>query len=111
MEQARQIMLDATEIFVSAASIWEIAIKARLGRLKGDPKEFVKAIEQSGFRELVISARYAATVYQLPLHHRDPFDRILIAQAISEPLRLLTADRTFSQYSDLVITTQKSRIS
>jgi len=109
--QARQIILDATDVFVSAASIWEIAIKARLGRLEGDPKEFVAAIEQSGFKELAISARHAAMVHELPLHHRDPFDRLLIAQALSEPLRLLTADRALGQYSDLVITIQRSRTS
>lgn len=102
-EKIRQTMLDATDIFVSAASIWEIAIKTTLGRLEGDPEEFITAIEQSGFRELFISARHAAAVYKLPLHHRDPFDRILIAQAISEPLCLLTSDRVLSQYSDLVI--------
>ena len=109
--QARQIMLDATEVFVSAASIWEIAIKARLGRLEGDPSEFVAAIDQSGFRELVISARHAAMVHQLPLHHRDPFDRMLVAQALSEPLRLLTSDRMLSQYSELVMTVHGPRIS
>ena len=109
--QTRQIMLDATEVFVSAASIWEIAIKARLGRLEGDPSEFVAAIDQSGFSELVISARHAAMVHQLPLHHRDPFDRMLVAQALSEPLRLLTSDRMLSQYSELVMTVQSPRIS
>ena len=109
--QARQIMLDATEVFVSAASIWEIAIKVRLGRLEGDPSEFVAAIDQSGFRELVISARHAAMVHQLPLHHRDPFDRMLVAQALSEPLRLLTSDRMLSQYSELVMTVHGPRIS
>ena len=107
--QAREIILNASNVFVSAASIWEIAIKARLGRLEGDPKEFVTSIEQSGFRELPISARHAALVHDLPLYHRDPFDRLLVAQALSEPLRLLTADRMLSQYSDLVITTQRSR--
>jgi PIN domain nuclease of toxin-antitoxin system len=102
--QARRIMLDATEVFVSAASIWEIAIKARLGKLDGDPSEFVAAIDQSGFRELVISARHAAMVHILPQHHRDPFDRLLIAQALCEPLRLLTADSMPGQYSELVMT-------
>ena len=108
---ARQIMLDAANVFVSAASIWEIAIKTRLGRLEGDPKEFANAIEQSGFTELAISARHAAMVYHLPFHHRDPFDRLLIAQALSEPLRLLTSDGILSRYSELVTTTQKSRTS
>jgi len=107
--QAREIILNATDVFVSAASIWEIAIKARLGRLEGDPREFVDAIEQSGFKELAISARHAAAVHELPLYHRDPFDRILIAQTLSEPLRFLTADKTLGQYSDLVITTQRLR--
>lgn len=107
--QAREIILNATDVFVSAASIWEISIKARLGRVEGEPREFVTAIEQSGYKELAISARHAAAVHELPLHHRDPFDRILIAQALSEPLRLLTTDRMLSQYSDLVIATQRAR--
>lgn len=76
------------------------------GKLEGDPKEFVESIGQSGFRELAISAHHAAKVYELPLYHRDPFDRLLIAQAIFEPLRLLTADNTLAQYSDLVMTVQ-----
>jgi PIN domain nuclease of toxin-antitoxin system len=102
--QARQIMVDATDVFVSAVSIWEIAIKSRIGRLEGDPNEFVDAIEKSGFQELAIAARHAAMVHALPLYHRDPFDRLLVAQALSEPLRLLTADRVLSQYSEMVIT-------
>jgi len=94
--QVRRIMLSATNIFVSSASIWEIAIKARLGKLEGDPNEFAEAIGQSGFQEIAITARHAAKVYDLPLYHRDPFDRLLIAQAISEPLRLLTADKALA---------------
>ena len=101
--RARQIILDATEVFVSAASIWEIAIKVKIGKLEGDPHEFAAAIAGSGFRELLISARHAATVHELPFYHRDPFDRMLIAQALSEPLRLLTADGMLAQYSELVM--------
>lgn len=100
--QARQILLDAAAVFVSAASVWEIAIKVRLGKLEGDPHTFAAAISQSGFHELPISARHAARVYELPLYHRDPFDRLLIAQALSEPLRLLTADSVLCKYSELV---------
>ena len=100
---ARQIILEAAEVFVSAASIWEIAIKAKIGKLEGDPHEFVAAIDKSGFHELPIMARHAAKVYELPLYHRDPFDRMLIAQALSEPLRLLTADGMLAQYSELVM--------
>ena len=62
------------------------------------------AIDQSGFRELVIAARHAAMVHTLPQHHRDPFERLLIAQALCEPLRLLTADKMPGQYSELVTT-------
>ena len=106
-DPTRQMMLRATEVYVSAASIWEIAIKTKLGKLAGNPDEFVKAIEQSGFQELIISAGHAAKVYDLPHYHRDPFDRLLIAQAIYEPLHLLTADKLLSRYSDLVITVKR----
>jgi PIN domain nuclease of toxin-antitoxin system len=102
--RARRIMTDATEVFVSAASIWEISIKAKLGKLAGDPNEFAEAITQSGFQELAITARHAAKIYDLPSYHRDPFDRLLIAQAICEPLKLLTADKMLARYSELIIT-------
>jgi len=101
--EARQIMLDADEVIVSAASIWEIAIKTKIGKLEGNPAEFVKAIGASGFRELKISARHAAKVHDLPLYHRDLFDRLLIAQVLVEPMRLLTADSVLEQYSELVM--------
>jgi PIN domain nuclease of toxin-antitoxin system len=102
--QARRIMLDATEVFVSSVSIWEIAIKAKIGKLAGDPNEFVEAISHSGFQEIAITARHAAKIYDLPSYHHDPFDRLLIAQAICEPLKLLTADKMLARYSELVIT-------
>jgi len=100
---ARRQMLAAERIFVSAASIWEIAIKARLGKIDGDPQRLALAIEDSGFMELPVSAQHAARVAQLPLHHHDPFDRLLVAQAISEPLLLLTADQALAPYGELVI--------
>jgi len=73
------------------------------GKLEGDPNEFVEAISQSGFQEIAITARHAAKTYDLPSYHRDPFDRLLIAQAICEPLKLLTADQILTRYSELVI--------
>lgn len=88
----------AEAVYVSAASIWEIAIKSRLGKIEGDPEALVGAIETSGFLELAVTARHAAAVARLPLHHTDPFDRLLIAQAFSEPLTLLTADDSLSAY-------------
>ena len=99
---ARQRMQAAAEIYVSAASIWEIAIKARLGKITGDPEQFADAIAASGFIELPVAARHAARVAQLPLHHHDPFDRVLVAQSLSEPLLLLTADAVLTQYGELV---------
>jgi PIN domain nuclease of toxin-antitoxin system len=99
---ARQAMLAAEEVHVSAASIWEIAIKAGLRRLGGDAQAMLDAIAASGFRELAVSGRHAAAVQGLPSHHGDPFDRLLIAQAIVEPLHLLTADPVLARYSELV---------
>ena len=96
--KAREIILSADEVIVSAASIWEIAIKTKIGKLEGDPAEFVEAIATSGFRELKISGVHSAKVHELPLHHRDPFDRILIAQALEENLTILTHDHAFVSY-------------
>lgn len=101
---ARHMILDADEVFVSAASIWEVAIKAGLGKLDGDVNLLVSEIESSGFIELPVRIAHTAMVRKLPDIHRDPFDRLLIAQAMSEPLHLMTADNSLAAYSDLVIT-------
>ena len=92
------------EVLFSAVSIWEIAIKQQIGRLSPDvtPEELAEAAVEMGFEELPVTAAHAAGVRRLPLHHRDPFDRLLVAQAIHEPARLLTADETLVRYSDLV---------
>ncbi len=102
IKPAKDLILSAEVVYVSSASIWEIAIKTGLGKIKGDLREIASAIELSGFVELPVSARHAARVATLPNHHSDPCDRLLIAQALSEPLLLLTADRTLAQYSDVV---------
>src|SRR2546422_10819709 len=65
-------------VFVSAASIWEIAIKTKLGVIKADPADVEEAIQGSGFENLPITSRHAVQVAQLPMHHRDPFDRMLV---------------------------------
>ena len=103
---ARDRIVSASEVFVSSASIWEASIKARIGKLEADVGQLVREIPNSGFRELPISARHAAMAAQLPDIHRDPFDRMLVAQALCEPLRLLTADAILCQYSELVETIQ-----
>jgi PIN domain nuclease of toxin-antitoxin system len=99
---ARIYIFEAEDVFVSAASIWEAAIKIGLGRLEVSVSDLIQGIEASGFIELPITARQSATVADLPPYHRDPFDRLLIAQALHEPLRLLTVDASLKSYSDLV---------
>ncbi len=102
--EARSLLENASEVYVSAASIWEIAIKARLGKIEAVPQRTALAIEESGFIELPICSRHAIGVHSLPLHHSDPFDRLLIAQAMTEPLRLVTCDSIIEKYSnDLVL--------
>ncbi len=98
----RSRILKASDVYISSASIWEATIKIHLKKLDADVDQIVEAITESGFSELPISARHAATVSRLPDIHRDPFDRILFAQAISEPLTFLTADTELKNYSDLV---------
>jgi PIN domain nuclease of toxin-antitoxin system len=94
---------DADAVFVSSASIWEIAIKVRLGKLRAKPKELVENLQQYDFLQLPILMKHAELVAELPPHHNDPFDRLLVAQAIVEPLHLLTVDPKLRSYSELVI--------
>ena len=93
-----------TEVLFSAASIWEIAIKSGLGRsdFAFDAEEIAQAALDTGFTEVAVRAKAAALVARLPLLHRDPFDRVLVAQAIVEPATLYTADQRLVPYSDLV---------
>jgi PIN domain nuclease of toxin-antitoxin system len=103
---ARKLIADpANAVMVSAASLWEIAIKHALAR--GDmPISAMDAIgwfTESGYRLLDISPLHAAAVETLPALHNDPFDRLLVAQALAEPLRLLTRDRLVARYSDTII--------
>jgi len=99
---ARERITAATDVYVSSASIWEACIKVGIGKLEVDIDQLVAEIEHSGFRELAVSARHAAMVTRLPDIHCDPFERILVAQALCEPLRLLTADSILCGYSELV---------
>lgn len=101
-QSARNIILAASEVYISSASIWEAAIKSGIGKLKVDINRLVQEIANIGFRELPVSARHAAMVARLPDIHRDPFDRLLIAQALCGPLRFLTADSILRGYSELV---------
>lgn len=103
--QARAAILKSdNEVLFSAASIWEIAIKATLRRADFVARPDVVAEEalEIGFVELPVRSNIAARVADLPLIHRDPFDRLLIAQALVETAMLYTADRTLLAYSELV---------
>ena len=101
--RAYQIIQDADEVFVSAATIWEIAIKGALGKIQADVDALVAALEKNGFTELPVRMAHALQTRTLPLFHRDPFDRMLVSQAMVGQLQLLTADRRLHEYSPLVI--------
>lgn len=91
---------DEAALVVSAASAWEMAIKASLGRLRlpGTVDAYLAEKVGEGYRVLSVSAAHAARVEALPWHHRDPFDRLLAAQALEEGWRLITRDRVFRKY-------------
>lgn len=94
-----------TNVWISSASIWEIAIKHALGR--GDmpisSQDALRYFSDSGYRRLPIEAEHALAVEDLPAHHGDPFDRMLVAQALVEPMRLMTHDAIVALYSDTII--------
>lgn len=94
-------------VFVSAVTAWEIAIKHAIGKLEvpGDPSVFVPRRIRSGkFSDLPILTDHALTAGKLPLHHVDPFDRMLVAQAQYEGLSLITADKALAKYDVRVVT-------
>lgn len=100
---ARRLMTSAEAVYVSAKSIWEVAIKPPLGKIDADCGELLAAVEASGFIELPVRARHASAVAELPALHQDLSDRLLIAQAQTEPLRLLSAGPLLLRYSELVV--------
>ncbi len=94
----RALIADASNIvLVSAMTVAEIAIKTSLGKLDA-PDDLLPTLEAGGFDELTFKSRHAEVLRSLPWHHRDPFDRMLIAQAIAEQLTVLTADPHFAAY-------------
>ena len=95
---ARELLKDPNnELLVSAASLWEIAIKRALGKLSA-PEDLPELISAQGFGWLPVTSAHAWKVSDLPAHHRDPFDRLLIAQATVEQLEIITADRRFKAF-------------
>lgn len=103
---ARSLIVDpANEIWVSAASVWEITIKHGLGRgampVSGD--DALRHFREAGYRFVAITPEHAAAVTALPPLYADPFDRLLVAQAMIEPFRLLTADAMLARYGGPVV--------
>jgi PIN domain nuclease of toxin-antitoxin system len=104
--KARDLILaPRNTVWVSAVSVWEIAIKHRLGRgdMPVSGRDALRYFHQAGCRLLAIEPDHAAGVEALPDHHQDPFDRLLVAQAIVEPLRLLSRDSMMARYGEMVI--------
>lgn len=96
-KQARQLIANEPEVFASAASAWEIAIKRALGKLEA-PEDLPAVLAAGGIGRLPIEFEHAAIAGALPRHHDDPFDRMLVAQAQHEGLTLLTNDTRISRY-------------
>lgn len=98
LNAADQELIENERCFLSAASIWEIAIKYRIGKLPVSPQDVLNAVNGSAISLLPITPEHAAATSDLPLLHYDPFDRLLIAQSATEALVLLTADRKLADY-------------
>ncbi len=89
----------STVVYVSAVSTWEMAIKVGLGKLTVDLDEVAQALSDAGFTELSVTIAHTQRLRELPNHHRDPFDRLLVAQALEEGLTIATSDAQFHRYA------------
>ncbi len=101
-EAARRLIGQAEEIHVSTASLWEAAIKATTGKLEADIEDLRRQIGLNHFQILPVTDTHVSTFARLPLLHKDPFDRMLVAQSMAEPLRLITADKRLPQYTSMI---------
>lgn len=104
-DAAKARICAADEVYVSVASVWEIAIKHALGKagMPVSAEEASQAFDDAGYLSLPVRREHALRLATLPPLHRDPFDRLLVAQALSEPLTLLTRDRAMAGYSDAIV--------
>ncbi|CRM58875.1 MULTISPECIES: type II toxin-antitoxin system VapC family toxin [Pseudomonas] len=101
--KALRLIENAADVYVSAATFWEMAIKVSMGKLDVDLDEIRDHCLESGFIQLPITSEHAIAVKELEPHHKDPFDRLIVATAISEPMKLLTSDPQVAHYSPLAI--------
>ena len=98
---ARRLLSNSrNELFFSAASLWEVAIKNNLGRkdFRADPRELRRLLLENGYNEISVTSEHAVNTDALPALHKDPFDRLLLAQAITEGMTLLTSDQRLASY-------------
>ncbi len=100
-----EMIEQADDVFVSVASFWEMAIKQSIGKLSLDMDlaSLAQAARDAGYDLLPIKVEHTVLLTTMPMHHRDPFDRMLIAQSLAEPLRLLTADNEIAKYGGNVV--------
>ena len=102
-EEHRRIIQDKrNSCYVSAATVWEISIKSGIGKLEV-AAEYLEVVRSQGFLELPVSWAHTKAVQQLPEHHRDPFDRLLVAQASTEGMALLSVDPFIKKYEVTVL--------
>ncbi len=102
--QARALITDpANRVLISIVSLWEIAVKARIGKLRADVDAVVHAAEADGMEHLALTTEHLRVLRDLPLHHRDPFDHALIAQAMAEGATLISDDRWMASYGLAVV--------
>jgi PIN domain nuclease of toxin-antitoxin system len=103
---ARTLLADpSAQLWVSVASLWEITIKHALGRgtMPVSGSDAWAWVQQAGFAQLTVQAPHVLAAADLPPLHGDPFDRLLVAQALTEPMRLVTHDATVARYSDTIL--------
>ena len=104
IEPVRELIArEDINVFFSSASLWETAIKVRSGKLNLDVNELYFFARKHAFLELSVSSNYMKAYLELPNLHKDPFDHMLLAQAISSPMRLITGDARLAEYSPLVM--------
>ncbi len=103
IDPIKELLLhDETEVFISSVSWWEIAIKSGLSKLDLDVAQLRKSASSSGFQELPVLGIHVEYISKLPSLYRDPFDRMLVAQPIVEPMQLITSDPQLVEYTALV---------
>ena len=102
---AREVVADpANKILISMVSLWEIVVKLRIGKLQAEIEEIIDAVQREGFTVLDVGMAHLVTLAGLPMHHRDPFDHLLIAQAMTEDATFMSEDRNAARYPVRMVT-------